>query len=265
MSKSSPDNDVQNLLARLELDKGAKREKAILEIREKGITDERIILKLVLLASTDPKDFVREAAKSTLNQPKFREVSEHSPSISEEYKALQQAIAEMQESIAKKLYWPPDQFRKITKWIADKTLKPDEVDKLYWPDQRQRTIEATKSLLISMAKYVGGHPEISQSCEVVVSLTETNFIIYSIDSQYAISVLSSIPLLHIIKVEEQMRDKNNNTFQQTPFLTIEFKLQGYEYAASFESFEKGSSPQDWANKIIAQRHRLRTASSSTEE
>ncbi len=233
------ESEILNLLKQLDNVSAKKRESAILEIRRKQIVDERIILVLMHLASSDSNFVVRNAAKYALIERKFQ-------SFIEDSRSLNALLNENPE----KLYWPPEGLLKNHHFIRQK---------------RKYTLQTTSSLSMAKAKYVGGHPLISQSREVVVSLTETNFIIYSIDSQSEISVLSSIPLLHIIKVEEQMRDKNNNTFQQSPFLTIEFKLQGYQYAASFESFEKGSSPQDWANKIIAQQYQLRTASSSTDE
>lgn len=254
MSATFSESEIRNLLTQLRGDSAKKREIAVRDVRRKQIIDERLVLELVRLESLDPMEYVREAARFTLNQPEFREIADQSPLI----------IAE-RKKIAEQLYWPPD--RTMTENILNSILKGNE-DRELLRRKRKKTAQATKSLLISKAKYTGGHPLISQSREVVVSLNETSFVIYSINSQYAISALSSIPLQDILrvwtgrpKIAREIYDSDDrrtiDVFEQSPFLSITFRLKDYEYTVTFERFERNSNPQDWANKIIAQQYRQR--------
>lgn len=139
---------------------------------------------------------------------------------------------------------------------------------------RQKTMELTHSVLMSKAKYVGGHPLIPESSEVVVCLSETHFSIYSIDDQYRMSPLSSIALLEIARVAtgrpktaKEIYDEDHgytiDVVEQSPFLSVIFKIKDHSYVASFERFEK-DSPQEWCNKTIALQYQLRNEQSSTD-
>ncbi len=137
---------------------------------------------------------------------------------------------------------------------------------------RNATQKATSSLMMGRAKYVGGHPMISESQTVVIGLSEKAFTIYEILQQSdAIQPKVSIPLSSVEKTStgrprtaHEIFDEDDRSVidvvEGSPFLQLGFQLDGQKYAVSLSAFENGS-PTDWGNRIISLRHALLTSKS----
>jgi len=134
--------------------------------------------------------------------------------------------------------------------------------------QRQRTIQETGSELISTAEYVGGHPLFPFACPVILSLSRVELVIYGFIGQYIYRV-AFILLSDIIQpsvgrsksATEVYRDgyRTIDVYEESPFLSIIFKLEGETYQASFESFDDETTPQEWYNQINGLRYQVKKA------
>ncbi len=136
---------------------------------------------------------------------------------------------------------------------------------------RKATQESTNSLMMSRAKYVGGHPLIAETQTVVIGLSVKSFTIYEfikpesdiIQPKVSVS-LSSVEkartgrprTAHEIFDEDDQRVID--VVEGSPFLQLGFQLDGQRYALSLSDFEIGS-PTDWSNRIISLRHALLTS------
>lgn len=134
--------------------------------------------------------------------------------------------------------------------------------------QRQRTIEVTHSVLMSKVEYIGGHPLIPNAGTMVLGLSATQLIIYSLGSQYVIQPIASIPLQDVIqagmgrpKSAREVYDEDYgytiDVYEHSPFLSVIFRLNGGTYRASFQSFES-QTPQQWYNQITTLRYQLQS-------
>jgi hypothetical protein len=52
-----------------------------------------------------------------------------------------------------------------------------------------------------------------------------------------------------------------DVYEQSPFLSVVFKLKGDTYRASFQSFES-DTPKEWCNQIIALKYQLKSSVST---
>ena len=141
-------------------------------------------------------------------------------------------------------------------------------------EQRQHTLDATHSVLMSRVDYVGGHPLIPNAHTVVLGLSATHIIIYSIDSSYAIKPRTSISLKDVVQagmgrpksareIYDEDYGRTIDVYEQSPFLGVVFKLKDDTYRVSFQSFESDTPPQKWYNQITALRYQLKSADNAT--
>lgn len=185
-------------------------------------------------------------------------------------------------TVREQLYWPPASYDTglivwgcltgltlITLPIALFLFGEARNRKRIAIERRQRAIERTRSILMSGADYVGGHPLIPSAGPVVLGLTATQLTIYSIDQEHAIRPMTSIALEDIVqsgmgrpKTAREVYDddygRTIDVYEQSPFLRVVFNLRGDTYRASFESFEKESPPHMWYNQITTLKYQLKS-------
>ena len=136
---------------------------------------------------------------------------------------------------------------------------------------RKATQEFTNSLMMSRAKYVGGHPLIAETQSVVIGLSDSSFTIYGFIKPKSdfIQLKVSILLSSIEKARtgrprtaHEIFDEDDrrviDVVEDLPFLQLGFQLDGQKYAVSLSDFEIGS-PTDWSNRIISLRHAILTS------
>ena len=137
---------------------------------------------------------------------------------------------------------------------------------------REQTIEKTGASMIGEVKYVGGHPLIPETRQIVLALLPETLALYSLLPDHLIEPITTVPIDKIDRVgtgrprsaTEIFHEESSSTIdviEGSPFLHVAFDLEGDDYTVSFSDFETGS-PVDWSNKIISLRHEIRHSGSS---
>lgn len=129
--------------------------------------------------------------------------------------------------------------------------------------QRQHTREVTHSIVMSEVEYQGGHPLIPHTGRVVLGLSTTQLVIYSINKVYAIQPIITIPLQDVIEVGAfkgvwDLTDSDRQVYNPDEYqrgFGITFRLEGETYLASFNAFESGT-PKLLHNRIPALKYHL---------
>ena len=139
-------------------------------------------------------------------------------------------------------------------------------------ERRKHAKAKTGSVLMSKADYVGGHPLLPEAGPVVLGLSATEVTIYTIGAEHAIRPAASIGLDEIVQAETGTPKSLHRAYSQdhgytleikeeSPFLRVEFELQGDTYHASLQSFEREALPQVWYNQIYAHKYRFKSGQS----
>jgi hypothetical protein len=120
---------------------------------------------------------------------------------------------------------------------------------------------------ICQAEYVGGHPLITESRPVLLSLSNNAVGIHAVSNWNLANSLATIPLENITKVStgkpktaREIYDEDRGTTidvtEQSPYLSIAFSLEGDTFTATLQSLDADNTPQQWSNLIISKRYQL---------